>query len=79
MRHISRSTHNKGKKFKQNLTKIYSKSTKIAISARKPLKFFRGSMPPDPPRVFLVFQSAFNWFCKKNTLEKNVEIAALRF
>ena len=33
------------KKFEQNLTANYSKSTKIAITA---CKFFRGSMPPDP-------------------------------
>ena len=64
----------------KNLNKIclnenYSKSTKIAIKACKFSKFSRGSMPPDPPRAFLVSLSASNLFCrKKNTFEKNVEI-----
>ena len=31
----------------------YSKSTKIAITARKLTKFFRESMPPDPLQHFL--------------------------
>ena len=35
------------KKFKQNLRKNYSKSTKIGITACKFSKNFRGSMPPD--------------------------------
>ena len=43
------------KNFKQNWPENYSKSTKIAITA---CKFFRGSMSPDPPRAFLVSQSA---------------------
>ena len=52
------------KKFKQNLPENYSKSTKIAISACKFSKIFRGSMPPDPPIAF-VSQSASNLFCRK--------------
>ena len=61
----------KVKKFKQNLPKNYSKSTKIAITARKFLKIFRGSMPPNPLRAFLVSQSALNLLCrKKNTPKK---------
>ena len=65
----------KVKKFKQNLPKNYSKSTKIAITARKFLKIFRGSMPPNPLRAFLVSQSALNLFCrKKKYAQKNVEI-----
>ena len=53
------------KKFKQNLTENYSKSTKIAITSCKFSKIFRGSMPPDPSRAFLVSQSASNLFCRK--------------
>ena len=41
------------KKFKQNLAEEYAKSTKIAITACKFSKFFRGSMPPDPLEPFL--------------------------
>ena len=45
----------KVKKCKQNLPEIYSKSTKMAITACKFSKIYRGSMPPDPlkPFVFL--------------------------
>ena len=53
------------KKFKQNLPKSYSKSTNIAITTCKFSKFFRGSMPPDHPRAFLVFKLASNLFCQK--------------
>ena len=67
----------KAKQFKQNLPKNYAKSTKIAITACKFSKFFRGSMPPDPPRTFLVIQSASTLFGQgRNTLEKNAEIMA---
>ena len=59
----------RGKNFKQNLAQNYSTSTKIAITA---CKFFRGSMPPDPPRGFFVSQSVLNLFCRKMRL-KNVE------
>ena len=48
------------KKFKQNLRENYSKNTKIAITACKFSKFFRGSMPMDSPRAFLASQSASN-------------------
>ena len=53
------------KKFKQNLPKNYSKSTKIANTACKFSNFFRGSMPLDPPRAFFVSQSASNLFFPK--------------
>ena len=56
--------------FKQNLPENYSKSTKIVITARKFSKIFRRSMPPDPPRAFLVSQSASNLFCRKKILLK---------
>ena len=48
------------KKFEQNLRENYSKSTKIVITACKFSKNFRRSMPSDPPRAFLVSQSASN-------------------
>ena len=48
------------KKFKQNLRENYSKSTKMAITACKFSKIFQGSMPPDPPRAFLVSHLASN-------------------
>ena len=60
----------RGKNFKQNLVENYSKDTKIAITACKFSKFFRGTMPPDPPRAFFVSQSILNLFCRKNALEK---------
>ena len=41
------------KKLKHNLRENYSKSTKIAITACKFSKFFRGGMPPDPLKLFL--------------------------
>ena len=46
------------KKFEQNLAENYLKSTKIAITVCKFSKDFPGSMPPDPPKAFLVSQSA---------------------
>ena len=53
-----------------NLNKIclnenYLKSNKRAITACKFSKIFRGSLPPDPPRAFLVSQVASNLFCRK--------------
>ena len=36
-----------------------------AITACKISKLFLGSMPSDPPRAFLVSQSASNLFCRK--------------
>ena len=63
----------KVEKSKQNLPENYPKSTKIAITACKFLTFFRRSMPPDSPSAFLVSQSASNFVCCKNTLEKNEE------
>ena len=41
------------KKFKQNLREDYSKRTKIAITACKFSKVFRGIIPPDPLEPFL--------------------------
>ena len=43
----------KDKKIKQNLPEDYSKEAKIASATCKFLKFFRWSMPPDPPEPFL--------------------------
>ena len=48
------------KNVKKNLPKNYSKSTKITITACTFSQFFRGSMFPNPPRAFLVSQSASN-------------------
>ena len=56
------------KKFKQNLSENYSKSTKIAITACKFSKIFRSSMLQDPPRDFSVSQSASNLFCRKKKI-----------
>ena len=44
----------RSKKFKQNLPKICSISTKMATTVCKFLKIFRGSMPPYPPKVFFI-------------------------
>ena len=55
------------KKLKQNLPENYSKSTKIAITACKFSKIFRDRMSPDPPKAFLVSQSAWNLLCRKET------------
>ena len=60
MYHIWRSTQNYDQKFKQNLAEKYSKSSKIAITARKFSKIFRESMLLDLRRTFLVSQSASN-------------------
>ena len=70
MHHIWPSTNNYGQIFKQNFPENYSKSTKIVITACKFSNFFWGSMLADIPSVFFVSQSASNWFCRKNTLEK---------
>ena len=53
------------KMFQPNLHKNYSKSSKLAITACKFSKIFRGNMSPDPPRAYLVSQSALNLFCRK--------------
>ena len=54
------------KKFSQNLPENYSRSTKIAITACKFSKFFRGACPRTPPALFHFFESASNLFCRKN-------------
>ena len=46
------------KNFKQNWPKNYSKSIKIAITACKFINFSGVAYPTDPPRAFLVSQSA---------------------
>ena len=61
-------------KILNNLLQNYSKVTEIAITACKLSKIFRESMPPNPPIAFLVSSLASNYFCRKNTLEKNVVI-----
>ena len=52
-------------KFEQNLSKNYSKSTKIAITACKFSKIFRESIPPDPPRAFSCFSISFKFVLSK--------------
>ena len=59
----------KVKKCKQNLPNIYSKSTKIAITARKSSKFFRGSMPTDLLEPFLFLNQLHISSAKKIRLE----------
>ena len=59
------------KNFKEKSPEIYSKSTKIAIAARKFLKFFPKEHAPGLQRVLFVSQSASNYFGPpKNPLEK---------
>ena len=58
------------KKFKQSLSENCSKSTKIAITACNILKISWGSIPPDPPKVFLFFNLLQLTRLKKTTLEK---------
>ena len=70
------------KNFKQNLPENYSKNTKIAITACKFLKFLRGSMPPNPLKIFL-FLNQFQ-ICsveKKIHLKKygNIGLPLLKF
>ena len=67
------------KKFRQNLPENYSKSTKIAITAWKISKIFRGSLPPDPPEPFLFLNQHQISSAEKNTLEKYIEIMAPPF
>ena len=62
------------KKFKQNLPENNSKSTETAIAARKISKFFRRSMPPNPPRAFLVLNQLQISSAEKKYASKNVEI-----
>ena len=64
----------------QNLPENYSKRTKIAITARKFLKIFGGSMPSDPLELFLLLNQF--QLCsaeKKIRLKKNLEIMAPLF
>ena len=58
--YLAKHSELESKILKQNLRENYSKRTKIAIRAGTFLKIFRGSMPPDLPRAFLVSQSASN-------------------
>ena len=67
------------KQFKQNLPENYLKSTKIIITACIISKIFRGSMPPDLPKAFLVSQSALALFCRKILRLKIVEVTAPPF
>ena len=53
--------------------KIIQKAVKPAITACKFSKIFRGSMPPDRPKAFLVFQSASKQFCQKKCARKKCE------
>ena len=52
------------KKFKQICLKITQKILKQPLQHANFQKF-PGNMFPDPPRAFLVSQSASNWLCRK--------------
>ena len=60
----------KVKKCKQNYPEIYSKSTKIAITACKFSKIFRGSMPPTFLGPFLFLNQLQINSAEKNAPEK---------
>ena len=62
------------KKSKPSLCENYSKSTKLAITACKFSKIFRGSMPSDPLQLFLSFNQLQISSAKKKTLKRYVEI-----
>ena len=75
MHHIWRRTRIRVKNLNKILAENYLKSTRITIRACTFSKIFRGSMPPDLPRAFLVFNQL--QICsveKKNMLDSNVEI-----
>ena len=57
-------------KFKHNLPENYSKSTKIAITAGKFSKIFRGACPPDPLQLFLFFNQLQISSAEKKKLKK---------
>ena len=52
--------------------RIIQKSLQIAITACKFSKIFRESMPPHPPRAFLVSQSFSNLFYRKKKRFKEI-------
>ena len=56
----------RGKKYKQNLPENCSKSTLMAITVCKFSKIFRGSMPPDSPRVILLLKLLKINYARKN-------------
>ena len=60
----------RAKKFKCNLPENYSKSTKIAITACKFSKKFRGACPPDPPQLFLFLNQLQISSAEKRKLKK---------
>ena len=64
----------RSQKYEQTLPKNCSKSTKIAITVCEFSKFFRGSMPPDTPRVLLLFKLLIINSAGKTALEKSDEI-----
>ena len=65
------------RKCKQNLPKIYSKSTKKAITACKFSNFSGGACPRIPLEPFLFLNKLQISSAKENTLENNVENLAL--
>ena len=72
----------RGKKFKQNLPEIYSKSTKTASTACTFSNVFRRTCPQTSLVTFLLLNQLQICSVKKNnTLERNVEImaSALKF
>ena len=56
----------RGKKYKQNLSENCSKSTLMAITVCKFSKIFRGSMPPDFPRIILLLKLLKINYARKN-------------
>ena len=67
----------RGKKFKQNLPEIHSKSTKTASTACTFSNVFRGTCPQTSLVTFLLLNQLQICSVKKNNaLERNVEIMA---
>ena len=79
MYHIGEALRIRVKKFKHNLTENYSKSTKIAITACKFSKIFRGSVPPDSLELFLILNQLQISSAEKKTQKKCGNYAPLPF
>ena len=62
------------KKLKRNLRENYSKNAEIAIKTCKFSNFFRGSMSPDPLKLFLFLNQLQISSAKKKYAEIYVEI-----
>ena len=79
MHHIWHSTQNYGQNFKQNLFEIYSKRTKIAITACKFSKIFGGASPRNPLELFLFLNQLQISSTKKLRLKKSENYAPPSF